>query len=300
MWATVISWVDAYHLPPQTASEKVAWLRVAPLLALHLTALIGIFIFNVALVDILVAVTLYCIRMFGITAFYHRYFAHKTFKTGRVNQFFWALVAASSGQRGPLWWAAHHRVHHRHTDEQDDPHNAERGFWWSHMGWFLCDKNFATRTDQIKDFARFPELVWLDRFDVAAPAALALLVYLVGVGLEIFVPQAGTTGLQLLFWGFLISTLALLHATLAINSMAHRFGHRSFDTPDGSRNSLLLSLLTLGEGWHNNHHHYCGSVRQGFHWWQIDVSYYLLRAMARLGLVWDLREPPPRVLGKQS
>jgi len=263
-------------------------------------ALVGVFFFEVALVDVFVAAVLYVVRMFAITGFYHRYFAHKTFKTGRLNQLFWAFVAATSGQRGPLWWAAHHRQHHQHTEQAPDPHNARRGFWWSHIGWFLCDKHFSTRTHQIKDFARYPELIWLDRFDITAPVVLALLVYGLGAGIEHFLPAWGTSGLQLLFWGFLVSTLVLLHVTLSINSLAHRWGKRPFKTTDDSRNSWWLALLTLGEGWHNNHHHYCGSTRQGFHWWQVDMTYYTLRMMAVLGLVWEIREPPPRVLEKSS
>lgn len=296
MWSQVISWVDSYRTQPQSDDESIAWLRVVPILALHVIAAIGLFIFEVALIDVAVAASLYLLRMFAITGFYHRYFSHKSFKTSRGHQFFWALVAASSGQRGPLWWAAHHRQHHRHTEDAADPHNSRRGFWWSHMGWILCDKHFATQSHQVRDLSRFPELVWLDRFDVAAPALLALLVYGFGLLVETLYPQAGTTALQMLFWGFLVSTLVLLHVTLCINSLAHRWGRRTYQTNDASRNSLLLALLTLGEGWHNNHHHYCGSTRQGFKWWQIDLSYYLLRGMAGLGLVWDVREPPARVL----
>jgi len=299
MWAQVISWVDSYRLQPQSDSEQIAWLRVVPILALHAIALVGVFVFDIALVDVAVALALYLVRMFAITGFYHRYFSHKSFKTGRVHQFVWAAVAASSGQRGPLWWAAHHRQHHRHTEETEDPHNARKGFWWSHMGWILCDKHFAPQARQVKALTRFPEWVWLDRFDVAAPALLALLVYCIGLLLETFAPSLGTTGLQMLFWGFLVSTLVLLHVTLSINSLAHRWGTRTFDTRDDSRNSWWLALLTLGEGWHNNHHHYCGSTRQGFRWWQIDLSYYLLRGMARLGWIWDVREPPARVFEAQ-
>jgi len=300
MWLQVLSWVDAYRGKPPSSSEDIAWLRVVPVVALHFIALIGLFIFDVTLTDAAVAVGLYLIRMFAITGFYHRYFAHKTFKTGRVNQFFWAAVAASSAQRGPLWWAAHHRDHHRHTETPADPHSSKKGFWWSHMGWILCDKHFATRTSQIRDFAKFPELVWLDRFDIAAPVFLAIMTFLLGVLLETFYPNLGTNGLQLLFWGFLISTLILLHVTLSINSLAHRWGKRTFETNDSSRNSLWLALLTLGEGWHNNHHYYCGSTRQGFGRWQIDISYYLLRMMSALGLIWDVREPPAHAVKNKA
>lgn len=299
MWAQVVCWVDTYRAQPQSRSERVAWVRVLPIALLHVIALGGIFIFDLTMLDVCVALFLYAIRMFAITGFYHRYFSHKTFKTGRTNQFIWAAIAASSGQRGPLWWAAHHRQHHRSTEDDLDPHNARKGFWWSHIQWFLCDKHFATQTALAKDLARYPELVWLDRFDAAAPAFLALLVYLFGLFVEAAFPEAGTSALQMLFWGFLISTLVLLHVTLSINSLAHRFGSRTFDTDDDSRNSFWLALLTFGEGWHNNHHHYCGSTRQGFSWWQIDISYFLLKMMERLGLVWDIREPPAELRGKK-
>lgn len=294
--AQVLAWVDTYRVQVNGESERVAWLRVVPIIALHVIALWGVFVFALSWIDALVAVALYGLRMFAITGFYHRYFAHKTFNTGRIHQFFWACVAASSGQRGPLWWAAHHRLHHRHTEDLADPHNARRGLWWSHMGWFLCEKHFPTRVQQVPDLAEYPELVWLDRFDVVMPALLALGVYLLGVGLEYAYPAAGTNGLQMVFWGYLVSTLILLHVTLAINSLAHRVGRRRYDTPDDSRNSWWLALLTLGEGWHNNHHHYCGSMRQGFRWWEIDLSYYALRLMVWVGLVWNVREPPARVL----
>ena len=296
VWSQIVCWVDTYHNTPASNSERIAWLRVAPIVALHVIAFAGLFYFNVSATDLIVAAVLYFARMFAITGFYHRYFSHKTFKTGRLNQFVWAFVAASSGQRGPLWWSAHHRQHHRHTEDTADPHNARKGFWWSHMGWFLCDKNFPTRRNQITDFGQYPELVWLDRYDVAAPALLAALVFGLGSALETFAPGAGTNGLQLLFWGYLVSTIVLLHATLSINSLAHRWGKRPFDTDDDSRNSWWLALVTLGEGWHNNHHHYCGSTRQGFEWWQFDLTYLLLKAMARVGLIWEVREPPDRVM----
>ena len=293
-WAQVFSWVDAYQVQTTSSSESVAWVRVVPIVLLHVIALVGLFVFDLSKIDVAVAVGLYLVRMFAITGFYHRYFAHKTFQTSRGHQFFWACVAASSGQRGPLWWAAHHRQHHRHTERQEDPHNARKGLWWSHMGWFLCEKNFPTLSKQVPDLVKFPELVWLDRFDISMPVALALVVYGCGAALEAWAPGLGTNGLQMLFWGFLISTMVLLHVTLSINSLAHRWGRRSYATSDDSRNSWWLALLTLGEGWHNNHHHYRGSTRQGFRWWQIDPSYYALWLMAKCRICLLYTSPSPR------
>ncbi len=302
MWGNVIAWVDSYQNVPGTSNEsdRVAWLRVMPIVALHIIAIVGIFFFDLTLVDLVVAVALYVLRMFAITGFYHRYFSHKAFKTHRWHQFLWAAIAASATQRGPLWWAAHHRQHHKHTETELDPHDSRRGFWWSHLGWILSERHFHTQREQIKDFSRFPELVWLDRFDIAMPALLAASVYGVGSLLAAYAPELGTSGLQMLFWGYLVSTLVLLHVTLCINSLAHRFGSRPYATADDSRNSLALAVLTLGEGWHNNHHRYCGSARQGFKWWEVDVSFYMLRCMAAIGLVWDLRDVPRQVLEERQ
>jgi stearoyl-CoA desaturase (delta-9 desaturase) len=213
-------------------------------------------------------------------------------------QFLLALLAASAGQRGPLWWASHHRHHHLHADRPGDVHSARRdGFLWSHMGWFLARENFAARRELVADLARYPELRFLDRFDVLAPLGLAALLYAAGELAAALAPGLSVTGPQLVVWGFCISTVALCHATFTINSLAHRFGSRRYATADDSRNNLWLALLTLGEGWHNNHHHFPGSARQGFRWYELDLTYYLLRLLAGLGLVSNLREVPAAVLG---
>ncbi len=237
----------------------------------------------------------YLIRMFSITAFFHRYLSHKTFQTSRVVQFIFVLIGTMSAQRGPLWWAAHHRYHHRFTDTAQDPHSSTHGFWYSHVGWFLNDYNFATRKEVIKDWLKYPELVWLDRFSLIIVLLTAVAIYALGEWLALVYPSLATSGLQLLVWGFVVSTVLLIHATLCINSLAHLYGSRDFDTEDQSRNNLFLSIITLGEGWHNNHHYYAGSARQGFYWWQIDITYYLLKMMSWVGLVWGLKPIPARV-----
>jgi len=214
-------------------------------------------------------------------------------------QFVFAVIGAASVQRGPLWWAAHHRHHHRHADQPQDPHSPRQGgFWRSHMGWFLTRSAFATDLQRIPDLARYPELRWLDRFDTVVPVLLAAALYGVGAVLERVAPGLHTSGPQLLVWGFFISTVVLFHATVTINSLAHRFGRRRFETRDDSRNNLWLALLTFGEGWHNNHHFFPGTARQGFRWWEIDISWYGLRAMAALGLVKGLKPIPAWVLAK--
>lgn len=287
-------WFDSWEAEA-SEDDRIDWVRVLPFIGMHL-ACFGILFVGVSATALWVALALFLLRMFAITAFYHRYFSHRSFRTSRPVQFLFGALGASSVQRGPLWWAAHHRLHHRRSDQADDSHSPRNGFWNSHMGWFLNRRNLRTRTEEVPDMMQFPELVWLDRFDMVMPFLLALLCLVTGFALEAFLPGLGVTGPQLLIWGFFVSTVALYHSTFTINSLAHRFGRRRFETRDDSRNSLLLALLTFGEGWHNNHHYYPGSVRQGFRWWEVDLSYYLLRILSIFGLVWGLRAVPKRVL----
>jgi len=243
------------------------------------------------------AIALYLARMFFITAFYHRYFAHRAFRASRRLQFVMAVLGCTAGQRGPLWWAGHHREHHVTADTPEDPHSpAHRGFLHSHMGWFLTRGCFAIPERRVRDWLRFPELRALERVDWLPFLGLGIACYALGWALERSWPELDTSGAQMLVWGFFVSTVFLYHATYTINSLAHRFGRRPYPTRDDSRNSFWLALLTLGEGWHNNHHFYPASARQGFRWWQIDACYWGLKLLALLGLVHDLKPVPERVL----
>ena len=290
----VAQWFDTDAVATREGvdAECIDWLRVIPFIGMHLACL-GVVWVGFSWIALFVAIALYALRMFALTGFYHRYFSHKAFKTSRVVQFLFAMIGAMCVQRGPLWWAAHHRNHHRHADTQADIHSpVQRGFWWSHMGWFLTARGFGTDWQRIPDLRRYPELRWLDRFDIAMPILLAVGLYFFGRWLGAAHPALHTGGAQMLIWGFFVSTVVLFHATVTINSIAHRFGSRRFATRDNSRNNWLLALITFGEGWHNNHHHFPGSARQGFRWWEFDLTYYLLRAFAACGLVWDLKPVP--------
>ncbi|CAB3833245.1 hypothetical protein LMG26846_01081 [Achromobacter insuavis] len=297
--ASMRRWVDtqaasASDGPP----DRIDWTRALPFALLHAGCL-GVIATGVSPVALAVAAALYVLRMFALTGFYHRYFSHRTFRTSRAMQLVFAILGASCAQRGPLWWAAHHRHHHRHADDDQDLHSpARHGFWWSHMGWFLTPRAFATDMARVPDLRRYRELRWLDRFDAAVPIALALLCYALGAALERLAPGLGTNGPQMLVWGFFISTVALFHATVTINSLAHRYGKRRYDTADDSRNNAWLALLTFGEGWHNNHHFYPGSARQGFRAREIDLTWYGLRLLAAAGLIWDLKPVPAWVLAR--
>ncbi|GAB4112194.1 MAG: acyl-CoA desaturase [Acidobacteriota bacterium] len=288
------SWAAGRTVPPEEA-DRPDWLRIVPFAALHLGCLAVLWV-GWSPVAVTAAVLLYLVRMFAVTGFYHRYFSHRTFKASRGWQFLFAVLGASAVQRGPLWWAAHHRHHHRHSDQETDLHSpVQHGLYWSHVGWIISKGNFRTNLAHVRDLARYPELVFLDRFDTLVPALLAAATFGMGELLEYLAPGLGTSGPQMLVWGFFVSTVVLFHATCTINSLAHLVGRRRYETGDHSRNSFLLALLTLGEGWHNNHHHFPASTRQGFFWWEIDMTYYLLRVLEWAGVVRDLRDVPDKV-----
>jgi stearoyl-CoA desaturase (delta-9 desaturase) len=248
----------------------------------HLLPLLVIFT-GVSRTALILFFATYFIRMFAITAGYHRYFAHRTYRLNRFWQFVLAFLGTTAAQKGPLWWAAHHRNHHKYSDTEKDVHSPRRGFWWSHLGWILCDRYKATETNQIRDFAKYPELRFLNKHDWIGPWTMGVVCFLIG----------GWSGLVV---GFFASTVVLWHVTFSVNSAAHVFGRRAYATDDTSRNNWLIAVLTGGEGWHNNHHRYPFTARQGFRWWQIDVSYYTLVALRSVGIVKALRPVPVAVI----
>ena len=259
------------------------WFANIPFWGVHVAAVIGAISVGWGWAAFAWLVGSYLVRMFAITAGYHRYFSHCTFKTSRVFQFVLALLAMSSAQQGVLWWAAHHRKHHKYSDEPEDVHSpVQRGFWWSHVGWILDPKNRTTDLSRIKDFAKYPELRWLDRHDLFVAVAWGFVLYFIG-------------GPTALFWGHFVSLVLAWHVTFCINSLAHVWGRRRYKTTDDSRNNPVLALLTLGEGWHNNHHHYQRSARQGFFWWEVDITYYVLKVLEKLHIVWDVEGVPRHV-----
>ena len=286
-------WFDNSFLEEKYASitngKEIDWMRVIPFILLHLSCLL-IFVVGFSWIAFILCISLFSIRMFAITGFYHRYFSHKTFKTSRFVQLLFAMIGATAVQRGPLWWAAHHRGHHMHSDTSEDKHSPkEHGFLWSHMGWFLTKSNFVTNTKFIRELIRFPELRIIDRFDLLMPLALSIGLFIAGYYLNQYEPQLNTNGFQLFIWGFSLSTVMLYHATFLVNSVAHQWGKKRYETKDTSRNNFIIAILTFGEGWHNNHHHYPGSARQGFYWWEIDLTYYVLKFLAMIGVIWDVR-----------
>ena len=262
--------------------ERVQVRSSIPFFLVHLSPL-ALFFTGISRTAVVLFIATYTVRMFFITAGYHRYFAHRSYKTSRVFQFILAFGGTMAVQKGPLWWAGNHRLHHRYSDAEADLHSPIKGFWWSHMGWILSEKSSPTPTEVISDFAKYPEIRFVNEKDWIGPVTLAAFCALVG----------GWSGLVL---GFFVSTVALWHATFLVNSLAHVMGRRRFVTNDTSRNSAIIAALTMGEGWHNNHHHYPASARQGFYWWEYDVSYYVLRALAAVRVVHAVKVPNAKAL----
>lgn len=270
---------------PQSGSEAIQWATAIPFMLVHLMGLWAIQT-GISLELVVLAIASYYLRMLAITAGYHRYFSHRSYKTGRVFQFLLAVLAMTSAQKGVLWWAAHHRHHHKHSDKEQDRHSPVlRGFWYSHVGWLLTNEYDRTEFAVVRDLVKYPELRLLNRFHYVPPFLYALLIYMVW-------------GFPGLVWGFFISTTVLYHCTFFINSLTHIVGRVRYDSRDGSRNSFILAILCCGEGWHNNHHYYQSSVNQGWRWWEIDFSYYLLILLSWFRIVWDLRTPPDHIKAK--
>jgi stearoyl-CoA desaturase (delta-9 desaturase) len=275
------------------AASALGWRRIyfnaltIPYWGVHLLAIVGVVITGFSWLGLALALGLYWPRMFFVCAAYHRYFSHRSFKTSRWFQFLLALGATCTGQKGPLWWAAHHRIHHKLSDAPGDLHSVvQQGFWWAHHGWILSRDLEDTDLSRIRDFAKYPELRWLNRWWMLPPVAVGVATFLAG-------------GFFALVWAFAVSQVLCWHGTFTINSLSHLWGRRRYATGDDSRNNPVLAVITMGEGWHNNHHHYQVSVRQGFFWWEIDATYYVLRALALVGVVWDLHGVPDHIRDDQ-
>jgi stearoyl-CoA desaturase (delta-9 desaturase) len=269
--------------PRDVGERRMDMVASVPFIAVHVVAVVGACLVGFHWWYVAVALASYYLRMFFVTAGYHRYFSHRAFKTSRWFQFVIAFMAETSAQKGVLWWAAHHRDHHKFSDTPEDIHSPKQhGLWWAHVGWIVSRKHNKTKLDRVKDLAQYPELRWLNQHFYVPTVAYAVALFLVG-------------GAPLLMWGYFVSTVLLWHGTFTINSLTHVFGKVRYPSNDESKNSWILAIVTCGEGWHNNHHYYQSTANQGFFWWEVDFSYYALKAMSWLGLVWDLRTPPRHV-----
>lgn len=289
-------------IPKKQIRNKPNWKQEIGFFLLHISPALAFFT-GATLFDWLLCIGLYFFRMFFITGGYHRYFAHRTYKTSRVFQFLIAFFAQTSVQKGALWWAANHRIHHKHSDTPEDPHSSKvYGFWYSHLGWIIGPDYKKTRYDLIKDFAKYPELVWLNKNYLVPPLVMIVAVALVGGWVNsTYYDTTFFNGMaSALLIGFMLSTVILYHGTFSINSLMHKIGKPRYETGDESKNSLSLALVTLGEGWHNNHHYYQSSTRQGFFWWEIDITYYVLKVLSWFKIVWNLNPVPKHIKASKN
>ena len=275
------------HPAGGVARDDIMYPSAIPFVLVHLGCIAAIWS-GVTWTAVALGAALYVLRMFAVVSGYHRYFSHRAFATSRAFQLVLAVLAQSSAQKSVLWWAAKHRHHHVHSDTDEDVHSPRRkGFLYSHVGWIFDRKNDQADLAKVADLARWPELRLLHKFELVPAVVLAALCFLI----------AGWPGLVV---GFLWSTVLVYHATFCINSLAHVCGSKRYVTGDDSRNNWLLAILTLGEGWHNNHHAFQSSARQGFRWWEVDTAYYALKGMSWTGLIWDMKSPPAHVLRNEQ
>lgn len=269
---------------------RPAWYRAArnglslsPLILVHL-ALVAVLFVPVTVVGLVVLVIATRVTALGITVGFHRYLSHHAFKTSRWFQFVLAAAGCTALQKGPLWWVVHHRQHHTHSDTEGDVHSpVVHGFWYGHCGWLFASDLLRRDHTTVRDLSRYPELVWLDRLWMLPGLLLAAACYLAG-------------GWSAVVWGYCLSTVLIFQITFAVNSVGHRWGRQRFDTGEGSRNNWALGILAMGDGWHNNHHRAPTSARHGMAWYEFDMSYQVIRLLRRVGLVWDVRQPPAAVL----
>ena len=267
----------------------------SPIFLMHIIAL-GAFFTGFSWPALIAVIVTYGVRVFALTAGFHRYFSHRSFKTSRFFQFVLAWIGTSSAQLGPMWWAANHRHHHQHSDQPEDIHSPViKDAFWAHVGWILCRAYHEIQYDRVKDLVKFPELRFVDRFHIFPVITLIVALYMAGTFLDAYFPGLGTSGIQLVMWGFFFSTVLVYHVTFLVNSVTHIIGKKRFVTNDESRNSWWVALLTFGEGWHNNHHRWPLSARQGMYWWEFDLSYLILRFLGRIGIVWDIKVYPKKL-----
>lgn len=276
--------------PTQRARPQV--IVVAAFMAFFHIACLGVIFTGTSTAAVATAIGMYIFRGMGITAGYHRLLAHRSFKANRFVQFIFALAGSLAVQGGPIWWVAHHRSHHRDTDTEEDIHSpVTHGMWKAHMGWMMTDEAFNENGANSRDLHKFPELKFLQRYYVWLILLEMISMFALGSWMAWAFPESGTSGMQMLVWGFFISTVFTWHVTFMVNSVCHRWGAQPYDTKDASTNNVFIGVLGFGEGWHNNHHFYPNSARHGLRWWQVDVTWYLIRTLQAIGVVSEAKLP---------
>lgn len=292
--------------PETTKPTTINWGYAIILVAVHLLCLLIFFPYFFSWSGLALAILGdFVFGLLGINIGYHRLLTHRGFSCPKWFEHALAIVGICNLQDSPARWVAIHRLHHKHTDEQPDPHSPLVNFLWGHVGWLL----FVNRDHySLLQYERYSRDLLRDRFYLKLEKPfLALTIYLIhaalftaaGVGVGLVLTGTWQGGLQLglswLVWGVFARTVYVLHETWAVNSLGHMFGYQNYNTGDYSKNNWLVGLLAHGEGWHNNHHADQRSARHGHRWWEVDLSWQVIRLMERVGLVWDVSRPSPRL-----
>ena len=272
-------------------NTNISYSNATRIILFHLSVVL-VFISGYSFTALITFLVLFLVRLFVITGFFHRYYSHRSYQTSRWFQFLLTFIGTSAGQQGPLSWATSHITHHQHADAEDDPHSPvlNSGFY-AHIGWLLQKDALSTNDKIVKPFTKYPEIVFLDRYHYIGTTSLIISLALLGMLLSEHYPELGTSALQLVSWGFILSTLLILHGACLVNSVGHLYGYRRFKTKDNSHNVWWLFPLTLGDNWHNNHHHAPKSASFSYAWWEVDIIYLCILILEKLGLVWNVKKP---------
>ncbi len=285
---------------PAAAAKKTGlrWTSIVWIAGLHAGVLLAPFTFTWS--GLVVFGILYVVTGLGVTLGYHRLLTHRSFTTPKWVEYALTLCGVLANEGGPLSWVAGHRKHHRYSDRDGDPHSPNKGFWWAQVGWWthrdpvLDDPVLGIQN--VKDLTRDPVHRFLERWQILPPLALAASLYALG-------EWWGGVGLSWVVWGIFVRTVSVFHATWLVNSAAHIWGYRNFETKDRSTNLWWVALLTFGEGWHNNHHAHQRSARHGLRWWEVDPTYLCVRLLGVVGLATNIHvaakpaAPPARTVG---
>jgi stearoyl-CoA desaturase (delta-9 desaturase) len=286
-------------------SFEIDWVNVLGIGSVHIVALLALmpYFYSSAGVFLAIAGT-FVFGTLGINIFYHRYLTHKGFLCPKWVEYSLAIMAVCCFQESPARWVAIHRRHHEHSDDQPDPHTPLHSFIWAHIGWLLVKRadlsSYQLYGRYAKDVLRDPFYRKLEKYRYYLGLLLihALLFFLTGFAWEFLkgnsLAESFQFGSSILIWGVFVRIVAVWHITWSVNSVTHIWGYKTYATGENSRNNFVIGILANGEGWHNNHHADPRSARHGHYWWELDMTYFVIRLMGILGLAWRITKPHQR------
>ena len=291
--------------PAGVKKARIRWNYAATIVFYHIAAALAIFPYFFSWTGVIFAVLgLYIFGALGINVCYHRLLAHRSFTCPQWLERCFAVLGVCSVQDSPIRWVAVHRRHHQHTDERTDPHTPFVNFFWAHVGWLLWEND---ELDRLGLYSRYARNIARDRFYLrferrgwyVGVILLSWLVFFLVGFIPAWLSGGGRAAIQfgasLLIWGVFVRTVVAWHITWSVNSITHIWGYQRYATGDGSRNNILIALITSGEGWHNNHHADPRCAMTGRQWWELDTIYLIIRGLAAIGLATNIVQPNPRI-----